>query len=223
MTANNLDDIALCNVAITELGAQPITTLDPAEATTNNERHCITMYPIVLNALLGKHPWNFGTKERQLNLDPDRVADFGYKFAYRLPSDLLEGPFAVFANGKLRHPVQLWKCEGDYVHANYTRVDILYRTRPSIGTWPSVFIQLFTKDLASHLAKPVCDNAELKMALREEAYGPPEMNGEGGLYAAAKRLNAQSKPMKSIFQNGDPLTTARLGGFGNPIRRWPSS
>jgi len=216
MTSTNLAELDIVNDAL--IGIASTTVDDVTNPTTPKEVICSRMYSLVVGNLFSRHPWSFVNVQRQLAIDADKTPDFGRTSAWRLPSNLLAGPFAVYADGDLQNPVSDYDLQGDYIHADYTRVDILYRAAPTPDIWPEYFRTLATVALMARLAKPIVDNTELQTELRIEAFGDANAEGSGGLFRDAKRLDAQTKPIKSLIQNGDPLTTARLGG-SNVIQR----
>lgn len=211
MTSTAFSPLDVCNDALVMVFSTPVN--DVTNPKTPKEVTCSRMYDLVISGLLARHDWTFTNVQRQLQNDPDRTPDANYTYAYRLPSDLIAGPFAVFADGELQFPVADFLVQGDYVHADYARVDVVYRAGKSPDIWPEYFRTLATVALAARLAKPIADNTDLQTELRIEAFGDQNGEGTGGLFRDAKRLDSQTKPIKSIFQNGDPLTTARLGGF----------
>lgn len=211
MTSTENGILDICNDALIGIGSTPVN--DVTNPTTPKEVTCSRMYSLVIGNLFTRHPWSFVNVQRQLQVDPDRPPDGNYAFAYRLPSNLLAGPFAVYADGELQQTVACFLVQGDYVHADYARVDIDYRAAPDPSIWPEYFRTLATVALMARLAKPIADNSDLQTELRIEAFGDENGEGVGGLFRDAKRLDAQTKPTKTIFQNGDPLTTARIGGL----------
>jgi hypothetical protein len=94
-----------------------------------------------------------------------------------------------------------------------TTVIVDYRKKPPVVIWPSYFVDLATHVLAAAFAIPVREDKSLRDEMHRIAYGPPEMEMRGGMFAVAKKLDAKAKPTKSMFANGDPFTAARFGGF----------
>lgn len=219
MTSTNLTELDVCNDALIMVESSPVG--DVLNPSTPKEVTCSRMYDLTIKSLFARHPWSFVNKQRQIQIDADKTAEGGYTRAFRLPSDLVGGPFAVFADGDLQNPVSDFLIQGDYVHANYTRVDVTYRIAPTPDIWPEYFRLLGTKAVAANLAKPIASNTDLQTELRIEVYGDANGTGTGGIFGEAKKLDAQTKPIKSMFQNGNPLTTARFGGLaGFDIQRF---
>ncbi|MBL8713239.1 MAG: hypothetical protein JNM12_10085 [Alphaproteobacteria bacterium] len=220
MTVSSDTPLSVCNDARLMVGASPVENVtSPA---TEQEKITSRMYRLVVEALFARHTWSFVNKQRNIAVDLDKVPDGGFKKAFRLPSDLVAGPFAVYANGDFKNPVSEFLHQGDYVHTDYEKIDVLYRCKPDPSIWPASFRLLAVTALAARLAKPVADNTELQTELRMEAFGDARGEGTGGLFAVAKQVDAQTKPMKSIFAGGDPLTNARLGGLSG-MRRFRNS
>ncbi len=216
MTATTLQSLDVCNDALILVESGQINSItDPS---TPKEVICARMYDLTIADLMSRHDWTFVNKLRQLQVDAGKTPDFNYTYAYRLPSDLVAGPFAVYAEANFDTAASDYRVQDDYVHADYSRVDVLYRASGADpSTWPAYFRAIATVALASRLAKPIAANVDLQEELRIEAFGNADGTGGGGILQTAKRLDAQTKPVRSLFANGDPLTTARLGGLG----AWP--
>lgn len=209
MTANAYDDLKVINMALVELGENPIESFEQPE--TDIEGTVGETYILYRDTLLSEHPWNFANPLRQLaaNADADEVLKAGYKHAFRLPNDLLAGPFAIYANRNFKDPIQAWEnsdnhilCDEDVIHARYRR-------HVDISSWPIYVIRLLVMICAAHWAKPIADNTQLAQEKRILAYGPAELDGNGGLYKKAKQLDAMANPLRSLFGNGNPLSATR--------------
>lgn len=207
MTANAYDDIKICSAALNLIGEKPINSIDDPK--TDNEATCARIYPLVVSELLSSHEWNFANPVRQLAINADQTPQFGYEYAHRLPSDLIAGPFAVYGDGNFRYTISDYENADDHIHSNYERIDVRYRKKTAVSTWPEYFVSLVVLALASRLAKPVADNTSLTQELRIQAFGPAEANGQGGFLKVAKGIDAKSQPIRSFFRNGDPLTATR--------------
>lgn len=207
MTVNAYDDVKICSIALNLVGENPINSITDPE--TDIEATCARLYPPLVASLLSRHEWNFANPVRQLAINADETPQLSYTYAHKLPSDLLAGPFAVYGNGDFRRPVTDYENADDHIHSNYQRIDVRYRRKTPVETWPEYFVDLVTTALGARLAKPVADNTSLATELRITAFGPAELDGEGGLFKAAKGIDAKSQPIRSFFRNGDPLTATR--------------
>lgn len=211
MTVSSFDENKICNIALSRIGGGSIDSI--LAPLTDLEATCANLYTILVQSLLA-HEWNFSDAEAELAKNPDATALKDYTSAFRLPGDLLSGPYAVYGDGSTRND-GAWRIVSDHLYCNYTTVIINYRRKPPVSEWPAPFTNLVIKALEADLAMPVRENASLKAALLQEAFGTPAENGRGGLFGIAKRLDAQSKPIRSMFRNGNPITSARFGGGVN--------
>ena len=55
------------------------------------------------------------------------------------------------------------------------------------------------------------EDTQLRNTLRRDAYGPPEMQGEGGQFKVACDLDAQAMPSQQPAGGRNPLIDARDG------------
>lgn len=206
MTVNSYSDVKICNAALRMIGSGGINSI--SEPTTDKEAICADIYPLARDTLLSSHEWNFNLVERTLAVDADKTPVQNYDYAHRLPSALLAGPYSVWGDGS-SSPVFDYVNAEDYIHSDYAVVKIMCRIVPPVSIWPTWFIDLFMHDLAMRFAKPVADNTELVQEYRIKAYGPAALDGQGGMFGKAKLLDAKSEPVKTLFRNGDPLTSTR--------------
>lgn len=208
MTLNTVDEIKICNTASTMISGKKINSItDPKN---DSEATFAVLYPMSRDTLLARHPWAFANPFRTLAIDADAPVIGAWKNAFKLPSDLIAGPFSVFGDGsKYLADGFSFENRNDYIYANFDTCQISYRARPDVSIWPPYFVYLVATDLASLAAKPIKSDTALAEEMRIRAYGPAQLDGNGGLFQAAKNLDAQSKPMRSMFENGDPLTRSR--------------
>lgn len=212
MTATSLTALEVCKDAMAMIGAGEITIV--SSPVTDAEKTCARMYSLVTGMLFARYQWGFVSKQLELVEDEAKTAEQGYSVSHTLPAALLSGPFAVYAEGDLENPVSEFVRQGNYIFSDYEQVDILYNVAIDPAAWPEYFRTLVTVALAMRLAKPIADNTALQTELRIEAFGNANEGGSGGLFAVAKKLASKTRSTKSIFQNGDPLTSARLGSTG---------
>lgn len=164
-------EVDICNLALTRLGDDRITTLDEG---TKAAELCSLHYPMARDAVLRAHPWNFAIRRATLALSATTPNhEFQYQFA--LPTD----PYCLKvlrtdweANGISATAIYgfpgiygtsgalvTYRIEGRFLLCNETSVMIEYIARI---TDPEQFDQLFTdvvaQRLAAELAIPVTDN-----------------------------------------------------------------
>lgn len=207
MSLNQYSDLDICQMALDEIAGPTINDID--NPTNDVEATCARLYPLVRGTLLSRHDWNFANPVRQLAVNADETPLGGYTRAFKLPSDLIAGPFAVYADGNLSRPVSDYMNANDHIHADHDIVHVKYRAVPPVTSWPVYFVDLVVMALAARLAKPVADNTALGAEKTQIAFGPPSLDGNGGMFADAKRIDGISEPTKSIFRNGNPLSRTR--------------
>ncbi|MFO0390188.1 MAG: hypothetical protein ACK502_10810 [Alphaproteobacteria bacterium] len=211
MTVNTYTETDVAQIALSLIGGGDIDSITDPD--TDLEATCARIYKPTIETLLS-HEWNWAEAELELAKDLDVTPLKEFTSAFRLPANMLAGPAAVFGDGK-EIGDGAWCVKGAHLYCSYTTVMVDYRKKPPVTIWPSYFVNLAAHALAAAYAIPVREGAG--RAIRDEmhriAYGPPEMENRGGLFAVAKKLDAKSKPNRSIFANGDPFTRARFGGW----------
>lgn len=208
MTINDTTETGICQFALTLIGGGDIDSISDPQ--TGLEAICGTLYKPTIETLLARK-WNWVDAEMELPKDPSVTPLKDFRHAHRLPGNMLAGPFAVRGNG-LRLGAGEWRVMGDYLYSNYETVRVDYNRKPPVIIWPSYFVNLAGHAMAVALAVPVGVPDSVHDKFSRITYGPPEMMGQGGLYGIARNLDAQSKPTRSMFANGDPFTRARFGG-----------
>lgn len=206
MTVSSYTEVSVCNIALALIGETAINTITDPE--TDVEATCATLYPITRDDLLSKHEWNFANPIRELAVDADAPAVDGWQYAHRLPANMLAGPFAVWGDGSTR-PVADYAVINNHVYSNYAVIKVRFREQVLVSEWPHYFVNLVAHALGAALAKPVAENSARAEELRIIAFGSADKEGMGGLFANARRLDAQSRPIKSMFAMGDPLSATR--------------
>lgn len=84
--ATTFTDVAICNTALTCLGADTINSLDEP---TINATLCKQLYQQVRTQLLFNHPWNFAIKRQALAQLDAPAEQKDYKYAYKLPANCI--------------------------------------------------------------------------------------------------------------------------------------
>lgn len=209
MTVSSYDDIAVVNLALSKIAAESISSLDADDEDSDIAGLCARIYPAVRDTIISAHPWSFCKAELELSRANGITPIKNWQYAYRLPDDMLAGPFALYGDGST-NPVQSFEQFGDYLYCNYQKVLMDYRRRPPESQWPMFFVNLVATATAAELAIPITDSTSRSQELNLVAYGPPGLDGKGGLFATATRTDSQSKPIRSMFRNGDPLANTRF-------------
>jgi hypothetical protein len=205
MTVTTATEEDLCNLALTRLGLDVISSINEE---TDRAIACRSHYYDVRDLVFGLHDWNVGNAVRQLARDLDAPARPGWLYGYKKASNAKGEPLAVYEDGG-SNPTSDFENAGDYVYANAATISVRYPVVQSIEIWPPLLKTLVWTALAARLAKPLTDNTDLAEQLDRIAWGAPEFDGNGGLFLKAKQADSRSQKMSSFFKNGDPLTRMR--------------
>jgi len=206
MTVTSYTDIKIVNAALVKAGSSAVNSI--SDPTTDKEAKCAELYTPAIADLLSAHEWSFNYVERTLAVNADKTPVQGYDYAYRLPSALLAGPYAVYGDGS-SYPVFDYINSEDYIHCDYQSLKIMCRIIPPVANMPLYFISLAVSDLAMQFAESVLKKTERAAELRIETYGAAQLGGNGGRFASAKLADSKTKPARSLFANGDPLSNTR--------------
>jgi hypothetical protein len=182
-------DVEVCNLAMTMLGAETISSLTQASA---NARRCARVYIVTRDAELRRHPWNFARARASLAEDSTAPA-FGYDHRYQLPSDFLRlHPSADALD---------WQIEAGYVLTDDgAPLEVTYIRRVDDA---SLFDALFVEALAAKIAYLLAEEitqSNTKKAEAKDAYK--------AAIQEAKRANAIERVSDEPPE--DPWITARL-------------
>lgn len=165
-----ISEVSVCNVALVELGQDPISSLSQD---TKNARLCNAVFAICRNEVLEGHAWAFATKTAELaSIDGNEDVMGEYTYLYQRPADFLK-----ILRG------EDWKQEFEirdaYLMANDEPLRIKYIfENTNTGTWSASFAQCLSKRIKASIAYAVTRSntvaaeakAEYVSALREARY-----------------------------------------------------
>lgn len=157
-----LSAIDICARALLKVGARTISSFDEgnleAEVAGN-------LYPIVRDALLSAHPWNFAIIFEDLpRLAEAPKADF--EAAFPLPTDCLR-VLSAGLPGTSRGLI--YRVIGRSLYADADAVTISYIGRPSEDTFPAFFDMALIAQLAAEFCIPLTENTSRWESLRQFA------------------------------------------------------
>ncbi len=148
MAAINVETI--CNMALTLLGADRITSI--SDTTDKNSRECNAVYELMRDDVLTDHAWSFAQKRIALveAADPDPVwTDDFVTVAYDLPTDFLQLN-SVNVKGALV------KLEGSQLLSNTSDLEMLYTFRlTDVTKFQSKFVQALAGRIAGEMAMAI--------------------------------------------------------------------
>lgn len=139
-------DVEICSTALTNLGADPVSNIDPPDDTVRAEL-CARLYPILRDTVLRAYPWSFANVRVSLV----RIAtapEFEFSFAYQLPTS----PFCLRVL-RLNDPTAKWGIDARTLLTNLDSVKIKYTARiTDTGLFDSLFVMALIHLLSSKMA-----------------------------------------------------------------------
>lgn len=141
------------NIALTELGAKLITSLDDqVKAATLAKANWNTL----LDAVIRAYPWNFAKTRKVLSPDGTSPAGGDWSYQFTLPPTCLRVLDTDLDGDD-------WIIEGRKLLCNSDTVTISYLQREEdLSIWDALFTQAFAARLAHLLAYPIVQSAALK-------------------------------------------------------------
>lgn len=217
----SITDLTICNLAIDRVSGDRIDALgeeSPLGA------FCQDNYPHKRDFVLGKYRWTFANQVAllsRLETVAGEPAPCGFKYAR--PADLAGAVHAWRdAADPQRARVAPYVLEsGGAFWSDQSPLFAEYTRAVPESDWPSWFRQLVVSAFAADLAD-FCQLSTKARELRQEAWGTPGEQGEGGLYAQARNEDSRHAPQRQLMAGGGvdagPLVEAR-GGWG--LGRFP--
>lgn len=217
-------DLSICNLAIDRVSGDRIDALDEESPLG---AFCQENYPHKREFIISKYRWTFANAVALLarlepSADPAAVRPMAHQYAK--PADLIG---AVHAWRETADPSQS-RCRpyvmevGGFFWSDVSPLFAEYTANRPEAAWPAWFRQLVVTAFAADVAD-FCQQTTKARDLRSEAWGTPQENGEGGLYASARNEDGRLAPPRQLIAGVDagPLVQARWSG-GSPFagRSW---
>lgn len=217
-------DLSICNLAIGRVSGDRLDSMDEESPLG---AFCQEQYPHKRDFILSKYRWTFANAVALLSRvdpagDPNTVRPMAHQYAK--PADLVG---AVHDWRETADPAQsrtrpyVMEVDG-FFWSDTSPLYAEYTAQKPEGAWPPWFRQLVVTAFAADLAD-FCQQSTKARSLAAEAWGTPQENGEGGLFASGRSEDARLAPPRQLETGVDagPLVQARWGG-GSPFagRRW---
>ncbi|MFC5374737.1 hypothetical protein ACFPIF_19430 [Brevundimonas faecalis] len=218
-----ITDVTICNMAIGRCSGDRIDAMDEESPLG---AFCAENYAHKREFILSKYRWTFANAVALLArvdpaANPDAVRPMAHQYAK--PADLIG---AVHDWRETADPHQSRRRPyvmevGGSFWSDETPLYAEYTAQRAEGAWPAWFRQLVVTAFAAEVAD-FCQLTTKANALRAEAWGTPQENGEGGLYASARNEDARLAPPRQLETGVDagPLVQARWGGSPFAGRGW---
>lgn len=157
-----ISSIDLCSRALLKIGASSIASFD--EGTAESEV-AASLYPVVRDAMLSLHPWNFALARQVLARLLDKpTSDFSY--AFQLPPQCLRVMSAGTGN---RSRGIDYRIAGRRLHSNAEDVILTFVARPDETDFPPFFDMTLIARLAAEFCIPLTDSTSRWEGLQELA------------------------------------------------------
>lgn len=185
--------IDICNLALDEIKQNPINSIDTP--VTSNEFTCRRWYDPTRAECLAQHPWKFATIRTILTPDPTATPDFGYAYAYNLPTDYIR--LVTLGDDYLSDLKREYEIENGQIltaAGNSTTDSTSLYTRyvydiQQVPKFSPLFVKYFVLQLALNMATKFSTSPTIKNQIRDE-YKDIEMQ--------AKAVNGQDRRPKRI-------------------------
>jgi hypothetical protein len=215
--AETHDKRSIINNALARIGGGEVVAIDED---TDLAAQCNAVYDDEIASLLALYEWSFNARTYSLDvLAPTAANDFdasinkfrnGWRYGFQLPGGRLAPPRRILTNPRLPdQPLRDFAIEGASVFADYSALWATVSVDADPTVWPAPFRKAATVALAAGLCVPVTQDKNLAAALREDAQGPPEYQGRGGMIGQAIAFDAARSRIRAPMVS-DPLGDARL-------------
>jgi hypothetical protein len=196
-----MNPVQICNNALLAIGCLPIQSF---AAPGPSGQIVPATYNNAVAFMLGNYPWRFSLKQTWLSRLTNKP-QHQWKYAFRLPPDRLQLPRGYFVEGDDR-PYNRLEVIGDTVLTDAEKLLAEYQWNVPPDQWPQAFRATIDLILQSRFALSIKEDLTWAERLRVQAMGN---DGDGGQFAAAMSLDAQSNPSPVIDGGRNPITEAR--------------
>ena len=163
-----LSTTKICNLALSDLGANRINDFDDTKETGTEVILCRLHYEPIRDALLRSHYWAFASDRVKLAQDADKDPPFEWDNQFILPNDFLylksiyDGTLVRTARGS--HAL-----EGKRFLTNDSTVEIRYIKKVTdVTEFDPLFVQLLVLELDLKLVMPLTQDVNLKESIKDD-------------------------------------------------------
>lgn len=148
--------VAICNRALTYLGANRITSIDDDSL---EARLCKEFVDDIRDELLRSHPWKFALTRATLSVI-STTPEWGWDYKFALPNDCLR---VVEMYGQEQDN---WTEEGRYLLTDAATAQIKYIKKiTTVGSFDSMFTLVYALDIAIALSYALTTSSDLRDSL----------------------------------------------------------
>lgn len=157
-----LSPVDLCSRALLKIGAATIASLEEGTTEAQIAAH---LYPVIRDALLAAHPWNFAITYAELEpLSEPPLADFAH--AFMLPVDCIR---VLSAGAQSRGSGLEYKICGRQLLTDAEAVTLTYVQSAPEENFPPFFVMALIAYLAAEFCIPLTDSTSRWEGLRQAA------------------------------------------------------
>jgi hypothetical protein len=125
-----------------------------------------------VNACLEEAYWKFATRTVQLDYDPDVTIEFGYSYAFELPSDWVHTA-SVCSDEYFQVPLTQYSHENGFIYADITPIYVKYISDGAsygndLSIWPKTFADFVAGHFASRIIYKITTDKEKREAVKAE-------------------------------------------------------
>lgn len=201
-TTAPLSEVAIANFAATMLDERHLASLDQE---TTLARFIAAEFGYIRDEMLRAYPWAFAVKRAALAEDPDNRPAFGWRYAYRLPTDRLR-LLPIRRGGVPNGALIPYELEGSHILTNECAP--LYIRYIRRVTNPAEFDPLFARALGSQIALHAAHRVTGKATFVDKVMAVlAQQLADARLVDSQERGTTESvSPMADVFAaRGDPL------------------
>lgn len=203
-----IDKAKIVNWALADLGLAP--TFSIGDETSQGAQVDI-FWPRAIGECFGVHDWPFCRRTYQLVRHAARP-DTGYAYRFELPRPRLGEPMKNLADPRSAEPLRSFRIEGNWLHADEPAVWSVVKVPVDPSAWDLQWASAFATALASMLAVPLLQAADLAADKDREAFGQPTEGRTGGKFGRLIAQHRAAEPLGQNMSNRDPLTAGRTSG-----------
>lgn len=179
-----------------------------------NAEKLTRLYEDMLELLLGLKPWHFSFQTHQCGRDLQGSPHPFWKHRYRLPSDRLGPPVAVFDQPRRDafpggRPFTDFEYHGEHLVTDAEIIFVRVQVKPPINFWPPLFKECQITLVSAGAALMLHEDMKTRLQLWREVLGDERVPGDLGLLARAANAEAQAHPSDVIMDEGGPLIDVR--------------
>lgn len=207
MADAEIDKAMIVNWALVELGLAPNFSIDEQ---TKLGGLVDIFWPRALARSFGLHDWTF-CRQTFLMTRQEATPVTGYTYGFDLPGGIIGPPLKLTSDARCTVPLRNFALEGKTVFCNEPVAYARCKVALDPVAWPPQFADGFATLLASYLAIPLTQDADLKADKEAAAIGTPSTGGSGGILG---RFIAQDRAGSPVSEPAvsNALDGGRTGG-----------